>query len=405
MLQLKNFSRNLYVTSVASLLTDISTEMVVYVLPLFLAGVLRTPIAAIGLIEGVAEMTASLTRLLSGQLADRFNRKWLAVSGYALSAIAKAWLPFVNTWPAAFAARFADRLGKGIRTAPRDALIAASVNEQRRGAAFGFHRAADTLGAFIGVGLSALIITQLQGANTALTGATFTAIALLSVVPAALGVMVLAVGLVEPARVAPTHAGRFNALIWDSLPRRLKVFLLVMALFTLGNSADAFIVLRAESLGASPVMVLLFVLAFNFTYTVAAAPLGALSDRIGRRKPILMGWVLYAAIYLGFALSNSLAMLGVLWCAYGAYYALTEGTYKALIADIAPANQHGLAYGAFHATVALMVLPASLLAGLLWQALGAAAPFVVGAALALTAAALFAALLRDPEAQPAPEHV
>ncbi len=405
MSRFRRFSRNVYVTSAASLLTDISTEMVVYVLPLFLAGVLRAPIAAIGLIEGVAETTASLARLFSGQLADRFNRKWLAVSGYALSTIAKAWLPFANTWLAAFAARFADRLGKGIRTAPRDALIAASVDEKHRGAAFGFHRAADSLGAFIGVGLSAILIALLQGADTSLTGSTFTTIALISVVPAALGVAVLSLGLVEPARERATKLSSMALPSWRNLPQRLKAFLLVMAVFTLGNSADAFIVLRAESLGASTVLVLGLVLAFNLTYALAAAPLGALSDRVGRRKLIGAGWALYAAVYLGFALSRSLIVLGVLWCAYGAYYALTEGTYKALVADIAPAAQHGTAYGAFHATVAIMSLPASLLAGLLWQTFGPPAPFLAGSMLAMVAAALFAFLLGEAGADTAAEHV
>lgn len=378
----RGYPRNVYVTTAASLLTDISSEMVVYLLPLFLSSVLKTSTPLIGLIEGMAETTASLTKLASGYLSDRLgNRKWLTVAGYSLSLAVKPFLATASTWQAVFGARFADRLGKGVRTAPRDALIADSIDPARRGDAFGFQRAGDTLGAFIGLAVAIGVVYASQQRSLELEQSTFTLIVWLSMIPAALAVALLAFGLQERRRAAdaPRAQARLSLAAFDA---RFRLTLLAVALFTLGNSADAFIVLLAQARGASVLTTLWMVLLFNGVYTLFAQPFGRLSDRIGRLRVIRFGWGFYALIYLGFALSRNVWQIGVLWALYGLYYAMTEGALKALVADLTPSAQRGAGYGWLNGTIGLMALPASLLAGWLWQAIAPSAAFLCGALLA-----------------------
>jgi MFS family permease len=384
------FPRNVMVATLASLLTDVSSEMIVYLIPIFLSSVLQTPIAFIGLIEGIAETTTSFSKLASGYLSDRFqNRKALVVTGYGLSTLVKLFLAFANTWSVIFAARTADRLGKGIRTAPRDALIADSVDETQRGAAFGFHRAGDTFGAFIGVGLAMLIIFLSEQSN--LSRETFRTVVFISIIPAALAVIALIIGIQEP-KTTSAKIQATSSLSLRQFDKRFRNILILLALFTLGNSADAFIVLRARERGASVLTVLAMVLTFNLVYTLAAQPLGKLSDRIGRSKLIITGWFLYAFTYLGFALAQTTWHIWILWAMYGLYYALTEGAVKALVADLVTKEQRGTAYGWLNGTIGLMAFPASLIAGLLWQHISPSAPFMFGAALAIISAALLLSL-------------
>jgi MFS family permease len=379
------YPRNVYVTTAASLLTDIASEMVVYLLPLFLAGVLKTSTPLIGLIEGMAETTASLTKLASGYLSDRLdNRKWLTVAGYSLSLAVKPFLATATAWHTVFGARFVDRLGKGIRTAPRDALIADSIPAERRGDAFGFQRAGDTLGAFIGLAVAIGVVYWSQQRSLELTQATFTTIVWLSMIPAALAVVLLAVGLQERRR-APIATRAPVRLTLAAFDGRFRLALLAVAVFTLGNSADAFIVLLAQARGADVLTTLFMVLIFNGVYTIFAQPFGKLSDRIGRRRVILFGWSFYALVYLGFALSQNVWQIAVLWALYGLYYAMTEGAIKSLVADLVPSDQRGVGYGWLNGTIGLMALPASLIAGLLWQAVAPSAAFAFGAALAVAA--------------------
>jgi MFS family permease len=378
----KRYPRNVYVTTLASLLTDISSEMVVYLLPLFLANVLNTPTAVIGLIEGAAETTASLTKLLSGWLSDRIdNRKWPTVIGYALSLAAKPLLAVAGTWEMVFAARFADRFGKGIRTAPRDALIADSVGAGQRGDAFGFHRAGDTLGAFLGIGLAIIVVYLTQQQSALLTSTTFRTIVWLSMIPVAIAVIVLAVVLQEIHKSKPAVSRR-PRLSLAGFDGRFRWVLLCVALFTMGNSADAFIVLLAQARGANVLTTLVMVLIFNGVYTICAQPFGQLSDRIGRLKLIITGWLFYAVVYLGFALSNTIWQVALLWALYAVYYAMTEGAVKALVADLVPSAQRGTGYGWLNGTIGIVALPASFVAGILWQAFGPSAPFLFGATLA-----------------------
>lgn len=396
---LRRLHPNIWVVTATSFLTDISSEMIVYLIPLFLSNVLGVRTAVIGLIDGIAETTASLLKIYSGALSDKLGkRKGLAVLGYGLSAVAKPFLYFASTWGWVLGIRFADRTGKGIRTAPRDALVAASTDEKSRGLAFGLHRAGDTAGAFLGIGIAALIIWLTQTDALLLSVETFRIAVLVSIVPAALAVIVLALGAKEVA-VAGKGAGvtRLNLREMDS---RFKYFLLVMIIFTLGNSSDSFIVLRAQERGLSVLQTMFMLMTFTAIYTFLSGPLGALSDRIGRRRLIISGWLAYGLVYLGFAFSQAGWHIWTLFGLYGIYYAATEGTAKALVADLVPDAQRGTAYGLFNAAIGLTALPASVIAGLLWQGLGAwtgfgaSAPFFFGAAMALLAGMLFWRLVK-----------
>jgi MFS family permease len=395
---LRNLPRNVWVVTATSFLTDISSEMIVYLIPLFLANVLGTGKAIIGVIEGLAETTASLMKIYSGALSDRLGkRKWLTVIGYGLSTIAKPFMYFANTWGWVLGVRVTDRLGKGIRTAPRDALVAGSIDEKQRGMAFGVHRAGDTAGAFIGLLIAAIIVSLTQAGAAELSRRTFQIAVLISIIPAVLAVIVLAIWAKD---VAADKKSQAPVLSLRGMDRRFKIFLMVLVLFTLGNSSDAFIILRAQERGLDILEIMLMLMTFNLIYSVLAGPLGALSDRIGRRKLIIGGWIAYGLVYLGFALSRAGWQIWALFGLYGIYYAATEGSAKALIADLVPAERRGTAYGLYNAAIGLTAFPASALAGLLWQGafgwngFGPAAPFFFGAGMALLAGLLFWKLVK-----------
>ncbi|MCB0017965.1 MAG: MFS transporter [Anaerolineales bacterium] len=390
--QLRALPRNIWVLTVSSLLTDISSEMIVHLLPLFLANVLGVRTVTIGLIEGMAETTASLLKLWSGRFSDKLGqRKSLTVAGYALSTFAKPFLVLAHSWPAVLTIRFLERSGKGLRAAPRDALVADSIPAERRGFAFGVHRTGDTAGAALGLVVAILVIWQLQGQALLLQQATFTTVVWLSVIPAFLAVILLAFGIQE---IRPAAGAAQNRPAATPLPANFRRFLLIVLVFTLGNSADAFLVLRAQERGLSLLGVLGMLLAFNVVYALVAGPAGSLSDRIGRRRLLLAGWLLYALIYLGFALArNSSEVIGLMLL-YGLYNALTVGAAKSFVADLVPVQQRGTAYGWYNGAIGLAALPASIIAGLLWQGagswsgFGAPAPFLFGASMSLIALVL-----------------
>jgi len=390
---LHGLPRNVWVVTITSFLTDISSEMIFNLVPLFLANVLKTGTAVIGLIDGVAETTASLMNIYSGALSDKLGkRKWLTVLGYGLSTLAKPFLYFAQTWHWVLGVRFADRMGKGIRTAPRDALVAGSIDEKQRGLAFGLHRAGDTAGAFFGLLIATFIIWWTQAGDAQLLESTFHVIILISIIPAVLAVLVLALGAQEIPIAGHTGA---PSLSLKGMNWNFKVFMLVLVLFTLGNSSDAFIILRSQERGLNLLQIMGMLLTFNLIYALLAGPLGALSDKIGRRKLIIAGWLAYGLVYLGFALSQTGWQIWTLFGLYGIYYAATDGVAKAFIADLVPDERRGTAYGLYNATIGLMALPASVVAGLLWQGafgwdgFGPSAPFLFGAGLALLAGALF----------------
>lgn len=394
--------RNVWVATAASFLTDASSEMLHNSIPLFLVNVLGAGTALVGLVEGVAESTASILKLFSGYFSDRIrNRKWLAVLGYGVSTVAKPFLYIATTWTGVLGLRFAERFGKGIRTAPRDALIADCVDERCRGAAFGLHRAGDTAGALVGLVIALLILLASQRGAALLTRHTFQLLVIASSIPAVLAVIVLAAGIREPrAAVRPAAVPRLSLAGFD---RRFKLFLVIVVLFTLGNSSDAFLILRAQNAGLPLVGIFGMMITMNLVYAATARPAGALSDRLGRRRFLVLGWLVYAAVYAGFASARTGWQAWALMGVYGLYYGLTEGVAKAFVADLVPAERRGTAYGVYHAAVGITAFPASLIAGLLWQGagrwggFGPSAPFLFGGALALLAAALLAALPRKAE--------
>jgi MFS family permease len=373
---------------------DISSEMVINLLPLFLANVLVVRTALIGVIEGVAEATASLLKVFSGWVSDQQRtRKWLAVAGYSLSALSKPFFYIADSWSLIAAVRWVDRVGKGVRTAPRDALVTDSISQPQRGLAFGFERAADTAGAMCGVCIALAVVWQGQAHETVLDAGTFRSVVLLSLIPAVLAVVVLAVGAhdvpVISKKAAPTLAVR-------SLGRPFVIFMIIVSVFDLGNSSDAFLVLRAQERGLSVTGILGMLVVFNLVYALVSTPAGRLSDRIGRRQIIIGGWLLYAVTYLGFGLVQKAWQVWALYVVYGVYYGLTYGTAKALIADLVPEAWRGTAYGTYSAVIGVLDFPASVVAGVLWQGVGswtgfgAPAPFLFGGAMALLAALLMA---------------
>jgi MFS family permease len=386
--------RNIWVVTATSFLTDISSEMLFNLIPLFLYNVLGVGTAIIGLVDGVAETTASVMKYYSGALSDRLGqRKWLAVAGYALSTLAKPFLYFADAWGWVLGVRFSDRVGKGVRTAPRDALVADSIDEKRRGLAFGVHRAGDTAGAFVGLGLAALIVWLTESGAAELTQRTFQIAVLASIVPAVLAVAVLALGATDMQPGVRRSASM--RLTLSGMDTRFRLFLFVVVLFTLGNSSDSFVVLLGQNRGLSVVQIMLMVMSFNLVYAVLAGPLGSLSDSLGRRKLIIGGWIAYGLVYLGLAFSRAGWHVWVLYALYGIYYAATEGVVRALVADFVLQERRGTAYGLLNASIGITALPASLIAGILWQGVGnwsgfgPSAPFYFGAALALAAGILF----------------
>ncbi|UCC65706.1 MAG: MFS transporter [Anaerolineae bacterium] len=386
--------RNVWVVSLTSFFMDISSEMVINILPLFLSNVLGVGTNVIGLIEGIAEATASLLKVFSGWLSDQLRaRKWLAVAGYGISTLAKPFFYFANAWTTVLAVRWADRVGKGVRTAPRDALVADSIDEGQRGLAFGFHRAADTGGAVLGLLIALGVVWAAQSAAVELGRRTFQIVVLASLVPAVLAVLSLALGGQD---VHITGQRERPAITFKGLGKPFLAFIVIVGLFDLGNSSDAFLVLRGQERGLNVLGILGMLVTFNLVYTLVSTPAGSLSDRIGRRWVIVGGGLAYAAIYFGFAVAGTGWHVWVLYAFYGVYYGLAYGTTKAMVADIVPAELRGTAYGTYNAVLGLLDFPASLLAGLLWQGLGRwqgfgpSAPFFFGAALALTAAVLMA---------------
>ena len=384
--------RNVVFLGLVSFLTDVSSEMTLTVLPLFLANTLGFTTVAIGAIEGFAETTASLSKIASGWLSDKLRqRKALTLVGYSLSSISKPLLYFAAAWGPIFVIRMADRLGKGVRTSPRDALIADSTPPESRGLSFGLHRALDTAGAVVGLGLVALIVFLGQRTQLTLAEETYRTLVLVAALPGFLALLILAFFVRDIQGNAVTPSGEQSA---GKLDGQFKLFLALSALFTLGNSSDAFLILRAQSVGFSVLEVTLVLLLFNVVYSLGATPLGALADALGKRRVLVVGWLLYGLVYLGFALVTTTWAIWPLFLLYGVYYAMAEGVGRALVADLIRPERRGTAYGVYHAAIGITALPASLIAGLLWQGVGSwqgfgpAAPFYFGGGVAFLAALL-----------------
>jgi MFS family permease len=400
---LSGLTRNVYVLGAVSLFTDISSEMIVPVRILFLVGVLNTPLALAGLIEGLAESATSLLKIISGSLADRAGtRKPLIVFGYGVSNLIKPVLAFAGSWPAALGIILLDRAGKGVRGSPRDAVIADSTPQTFRGKAFGFHRAMDTLGAAIGPLITFAIL--------ALSGGDLRQVFVWTVVPGVLALLVIVLFLREPKREVTIQPAKGRVLgIWQplvELGQRFWLFTAVATLFALGNSSDAFIFLRAEGLEHSLEAVPLIYFGYNVVYALLATPLGSLSDRYGRLPILIAGYGAFGLVYAGWAVASQPWHALLLFLLYGIYAAATEGISKAMVADVVPRAQRASALGWFNGMTGLAALPANLLGGWLWSVMGPSATFALGAWLALVSGALLIAwapwLLREPTPTVAP---
>ena len=386
--------RPVWLLGLGSLFTDTASEAIYPLLPLFLTRVLGAGAVSLGIIEGAAEAANSLLKIISGRVSDRWNRRRpIVIAGYSLSSLARPLIGLVSAWPQVLAVRFVDRVGKGIRGAPRDALLAAAATPDTRGKVFGFHRAMDHAGAVLGPLLAALFLLAYPGHYRTLF--------LLTIVPGALAVwMLFKVQEVRPAERggvagAASQGPALSVGDWRRLPPRYYAFLFVLVLFALGNSADAFLLLRLTDRGVDPVLIPLLWAAHHVVKAVVSVVGGAASDKFGRRGIICAGWVVYAIVYGGFALTTSAPSLVALFLVYGFYYGLAEGAEKALVADLAPADLRGTAFGLYHAVLGVGALFASVLFGLIWSVAGAAAAFTVGAGLALLAALLLATVVRQ----------
>lgn len=372
--------RTVWLLGLVSFFNDTASELIYPLIPLYLAGALHSGPRALGVIEGIAEASGSVLKLLGGALSDRSRRtKGWVVGGYAVSAIARPLFIFVVSWPMLIALRFADRVGKGLRTSPRDALLARSITPDRRGLAFGVHRAMDNLGAVIGPLLaSALLAADVPIRDVFLWASLGGAAA-----------VVVALTVREPEReIAPDRAKFSLTLV--GMPPVFKRYLLVLALFTLGNSSNMFLLLRARDSGLTDVQIPLLWALVALTASVFATPLSALSDRVGRKRLIITGWLVYAGFYLLLGLNGHPAAIWPLFAVYGLFMAFTEGAEKAFVADVAPAHALGTAFGWFNLTSGVLLLPASLLFGVVWEWAGAEVAFGMSAACAVSAAALLA---------------
>jgi MFS family permease len=376
-------SRNVFYLSVVSLLTDISSEMIYPLVPLFLSATLGAPVAIIGIIEGLAETAASLLKGISGALSDRLGRrKPFLLWGYGLAAMTKPLLAAAHAWPVVLAARVLDRFGKGLRGSPRDALIADSTQTAFRGRAFGFHRSGDNIGAVCGPLLAIPLLAAFHHS--------FRAVFLCAFVPGFLSTLSI-------LKVRDSGREKKAENLWAGFhPRSMSLgfrrFLMVTVVFAIGNSSDVFLILRAKQLGAGTYTVILMFALGNLMNVLSSYPAGVFSDRWGRKRLLIAGFLLFAAVYYGFGTAASPFPLWLWFAVYGVYLGLTEGVARALVVDLVPEAGRGAALGLHATALGLCTLPASLIAGLLWQRFGPAPAFLFGAATALASAALFGAL-------------
>jgi MFS family permease len=373
---------------VVSLLTDASSDMIYPLLPLFLTTVLGASAATLGLIEGAAEATAALLKLWSGRVADRVQRrKPLTLFGYTLSSFVRPLAGVATTPWHILAVRLADRVGKGVRSSPRDALVADVTPPDQRGRAFGFHRAMDNAGAVLGPAAAAILLYA---------GIKLRSIFLLAALPGALALAALAGGVDEPERAPPAA----KPAAADEPSRSLAAYFVALGLFSLGNASDAFLLLRCADLGLDTRLLPLVWMAHNGVRAMGATAGGQLSDRFGRRRLIFAGWLLYGLCYLGFGFARTGGQAAALLVVYAVHYALVEGSERALVADLAGANRRGTAFGGYYLVVGLAALPASLGFGWLLQHFGARLPFSASAGLALAASLVMAIAVPEPSRSP-----
>ena len=383
---LSGITRNVIVLGIASLLSDASREMIFPLLPLLLVNGLAAEKSIVGLIEGIAESTASILKVFSGWFSDKIGkRKPIIFSGYGISTFAKPFLALATSWFHVLAVRFADRVGKGIRTSPRDAMIADSTDEKVRGKAFGFHRSMDTLGAMIGPSIAFLLFPLFGYRN----------IFLLATIPGVIAVFLILAFVKERERPIRKNNPQPIKFSFKSLSKEFKIFVILAALFALGNFSYAFIILRAQDVGITPELIPLLYLLFNTVYALFSIPAGILSDKIGRKPVIALGYTTFGMMCLGFAVATSSISAIVMFALYGIFNAITDTVQRAFVSDLTIAELRATALGTFHAAVGMAALPASIVAGVLWQYFGATATFLYGAALAFLSTILLIILLKN----------
>jgi MFS family permease len=374
----QSLPRNVWFLGFVSLLADVNSKMIQSILPLFLVSVLGTNLVTVGLIEGIAESTASVLKVFSGALSDYYGRrKELAVLGYGLSTLVTPLFALSISPAWVLVARFADRVGKGIRVAPRNSLVADVTPAAQRGAAYGLRQSLDTIGAFLGPLIAAMLLF--------LSAQNFRLVFWCAVVPGVFAIALLVFGVKEPPR---TSQAKRNPLHWSalkSLSRNYWILVIVALLFNLGNSSDAFLLLRAQQVGISAPLIPLSFVVMNITYGLSAYPIGALSDRIGRLGLLISGFTLFALVYLGLALAQAPWQIWLLFALYGLYLGKTQGLLLALVADQVPTDLRGTAFGLINLVTGMALLPASLLAGVLWQKIGYQATFMLGSVSAIAA--------------------
>lgn len=376
-------SKPVFIVSVVSFLNDIASDMVYPIVPIFLTTVLGAPVAIVGLIEGIAESTSSFLKIASGIASDKIEkRKPFIVLGYVFSATAKLFYSVALTWPVVLVGKFADRMGKGTRTTARDAFIAENTEEKHRGRAFGFHRGMDTLGAVFGPLICILLLKY--------WGNDYKSIFLVSLIPTAFAIGLLFLFIKDKEKkFGPIKVKLPFREIVRGLPKPLSIFLVINCIFAIGNSSDVFLILRAKDLGASLILSTLLYSIFNMSYAAFSVPAGIVSDKIGPRKVMMTGFLIFSAVYLAFGMTNNISLLWVLFPIYGVYMALTDGVGKAYIANMVEHEHLGTAYGIYQFAIGFCAFFSSLIAGVLWSKVGVSAPFIFGGVMSLIAAILF----------------
>lgn len=381
----RGFNKNVVITGLVSFFMDMSSEMVYPLVPLFLADILGVDKAIIGLIEGIAESTASILKVFSGWLSDRIgSRKWLMAAGYALAVLSRPIIALSQSWRWILTSRFIDRLGKGVRTAPRDAILAESTETAYLARAFSLHRSMDTMGAVTGP-LAAFFMLGVFQNNYRLV---FWA----SMIPGVVAVLLIIFFITERKK-AKTPAAERPCLTLRHFNWRFRLFMVIAAIFALGNSSDAFLILKAQQAGIKPALIPIVYLIFNLLYALSAIPAGITADRFGKKRIILLGFILFAVVYYGFAVAGDARAIWLLFALYGIFMGLTEGVQKAYLATIIPQDFKATAFGVYNTVVGLAMLPASVIGGWLWDHVSSSATFYFGSVMASLSAVLFAAFI------------
>lgn len=383
--------KNIFFLGLVSFFADISSEMVYPIIPLYLTSVFGATPALVGLIEGFAESLASLLKVYSGYITDRYqHKKPIAFIGYATGLIYKIALIFSTSWTGILIARLIDRLGKGIRTSPRDVMVSESAKKGEMGLAFGIHKALDMAGSALGILLAFLILSSMKN------GMNYKKLFLISIIPIVLSLAIFPF-IVEKRNARDIKKREPFWKNFKNLNGQLKLYIFVAFLFTLGNSSNAFLLLRAKSLGFTDVSVILLYFIYNLTASLLSIPLGKKSDSVGRKKILSLGYIVFSVVYLGFAFAHNKAFMIFLFVLYGVYTSLTAGVERALIAEISPKSLKGTMLGLHSTVVGIALLPASTIAGILWSYFGVRVPFIFGGVLSLICAIILIVLMKDTE--------